>query len=291
MWRDTRCVIVTAPGYIPELSFANNNKPTHTEEVEKGSSTEFQVGLGHRFNQKVAAKITATLDGKESLDPDHLDTAPGQLTYVAPNEDGQDGIVQLESVSKQGIGRLKLTFHTGTKKLKVSIDGTMTTSAFGVSYTTTVHAKDIILSQMATSPQISPDGLTQTVTFSGGGPATAEIRIKIADCPKPYTQKGTLQLFADHEFNDVTNLDLRLVRLLGPGLDVQDDRRLVRRPAARFVHRHERRRPRRRVHDRARDGAAPAQGRREACPADEGAGQVDERIDATVTGEIISEGK
>ncbi len=91
VWRDNRCVIVTAPGYIPESSFANNNNPTHTEEVEKGSTTEFQVGLGHRFNQKVAAKITATLDGKESLDPDHLDTAPGQLTYVAPNEDGQDG--------------------------------------------------------------------------------------------------------------------------------------------------------------------------------------------------------
>ena len=209
VWRDTRCVIVTAPGYIPDSAFANNNKPTHTEEVAKGSTTEFQVGLGHRFSQKVDAKITAALDGKESLDPDHLDKAPGQLTYVAPSEDGQDGVVQLESVSRQGIGRLKLTFHTGTKRLKVSIDGTMTTSGFGVSYTTTLHAKDILMSLMATSPQISPDGITQTVTFSGGGPATAEIRLNIADCKKPYTQKGTLQLFADHEQNEVQNLDLR----------------------------------------------------------------------------------
>ena len=91
----------------------------------------------------------------------------------------------------------------------MSIDGTMTTSGFGVSYTTTVHAKDIILSKLATSPQISPDGLTQTQTYGGGGPATAEIRLNIADCRKPYTQKGTLKLFADHELNDVTNLDLR----------------------------------------------------------------------------------
>ena len=46
VWRDTRCVIVTAPGYIPASSFANNNKPTHTEQVEKGSTTEFQVASG-----------------------------------------------------------------------------------------------------------------------------------------------------------------------------------------------------------------------------------------------------
>jgi hypothetical protein len=84
-------------------------------------------------------------------------------------------------VSKQGIGRLKPTLHTGTKKLKVSIDGTMTTSAFGVSYTTTSTRRDIVLSQMATSPQISPDGLTQP-SRSAAAVRDAEIRIKIADC-------------------------------------------------------------------------------------------------------------
>lgn len=216
VWRDSRCVIVTSPTYIPESAFANNNKPTHTEEVEKGSTTEFQVGLGHRFKQTVKAKVTATLDGKESIDPDHIDAPPAALTYVAPNEDGKDGVVKLESTSRQGIGRLTLTFHTGTKKLKVSIDGTMTTSGFGVSYTTTVHAKGIILSLMATSPQISPDGLTNTVTYGGGGPFTAEIRLGIADCRKPYVQKGTLSLLADHELNELTNVDLRWFVYLDP---------------------------------------------------------------------------
>jgi hypothetical protein len=209
VWRDTRCVIVTAPTYIPASSFANNNKPTHTEEVGKGSTTTFQVGLGHRFGQTVKAKFTATLDGKESLDPKQVDQAPGTMTYVAPNQDGQDGVTKYESVSRQGIGRLTLTFHTGAKKLKVSIDGTMTTSGLGVSFTTTVHAKGIVLSLLQTSPQVSPDGLTNTVTYGGGGPFTAEIRLGIADCRKPYTQKGTLNLLADHELNTVTNLDLR----------------------------------------------------------------------------------
>ena len=46
VWRDTRCVIVTAPDYIAASEFAFNAKPTHTEDVDKGSTTAFQIGLG-----------------------------------------------------------------------------------------------------------------------------------------------------------------------------------------------------------------------------------------------------
>ena len=198
-------------------------------------------------------------------------------------------IVQLESVSRQGIGRLKLTFHTGTKKLKVSIDGTMTTSAFGVSYTTTVHAKDIVLSQMATSPQISPDGVTQTVTFSGGGPATAEIRIKIADCPKPYTQKGTLQLFADHEQNEVTNLDLRWFVYWDPDSTIRTTGGSCVGLPLEFVHGHERRRPRRRVHDRPGHRAVPPSLGEVRVRLTKKLGQSTNEIDATVKAEIVSD--
>jgi hypothetical protein len=112
-------------------------------------------------------------------------------------------------VSKQGIGRLTLTFHTGSKELKVTIDGTMTTSGFGVKYTTTVHARDILLTRTVGAAKPSPDGLTYTLSYAGSGPATAEIQIDIADCRKPYTQKGTLSLIAEHEFNEDHNLDLR----------------------------------------------------------------------------------
>ena len=122
----------------------------------------------------------------------------------------------------------------------MSIDGTMTTSGFGVSYTTTVHAKDIILSLMATSPQISPDGLTKTVTYGGGGPFTAEIRLSIADCRKPYVQKGTLSLLADHELNELTNVDLRwfvywtrMLRRQPPGPGRASASRSTRSPAPR----------------------------------------------------------
>ena len=294
MWRDSRCVIVTSPTYIPESAFANNNKPTHTEEVEKGSSTAFQVGLGHRFNQTVAAKITATLDGKESLDPDHLDKPPGKLTYVAPNEDGKDGIVKLESVSKQGIGRLTLTFHTGTKKLKVSIDGTMTTSGFGVSYTTTVHAKDIILSMLATSPQVSPDGLTQTRSrTAAAGRSRPRSRSTSRTAASRTCRRARSTCSPTTSSTTLTNLDLRWFVYWDPNASRRRrPRRLVRRRAARIVH-------------RVPSGGGPVggfmtvlgtvqfppKGGEQRVRLTKTLGQSTNVIDATVKAEIVSEGK
>lgn len=197
--KDSRCVIVTAPTYIPRSAFDHNARPTHSEDVEKGSTTVFQVGLDHRFGQAVAAKITIEFDGKESISPDVVERPPGSLTYVAPGEDGKDAHVLLTSTSRQGIGRLKLTFHTGTKKLKVSMDGTMTTSAFGVSYKTTLHIKDLLLSMTNETPKLSKDGATKLIPYAGSGPATAEVLLGFADCPKPYVQQGTIKLRAEHD--------------------------------------------------------------------------------------------
>ncbi len=207
VWRDSRCVIVTAPSYIPESAFAFNAKPTHTEEVDKGSTTQFEVRLGHQFGQSVTARISAALDGKNTLSPDVIEKAPGTLTYVAPDDDGQDAHVLLESTSRQGVGKLKLTFHTGGKKLSVSIDGKMTTSGFGVSYVTTMHVPAILLSRTTDPPRVSPDGGTQYLTYSGSGPATAKVLLGIPDCPKPYTETGTFQLRAELEVTKDETLD------------------------------------------------------------------------------------
>jgi len=199
VFRDSRCVIVTAPTYIPKSAFAHNGMPTHTEEVAKGSTTVFQVGLDHRYGQQVKAKITTALDGKESLAPETVAQPPGSLTYVAPDENGLDAHVLLVSTSRQGIGRLKLTFHTGIKKLKVSIDGMLTTSGFGVSYTTKLHVASLVMSRTADPPKPSPDGLTNLLTYAGTGPATATITLGIPDCRTPYVEKGAIKLKAEHE--------------------------------------------------------------------------------------------
>jgi len=197
--RDSRCVIVTAPTYIPRSAFDHNARPTHSQDVEKGSSTVFQVGVDHRFGQSVSAKIAVEFDGKESISPKVVERPPGSLTYVAPNEDGLDAHVILTSTSRQGIGRLKLTFHTGQKQLRVSIDGTMTTSGFGVSYKTTLHVKDLLLTMTSDPPKLSADGATKLVPYAGSGPATAEILLGISDCAKPWAQKGTIKLRAEHD--------------------------------------------------------------------------------------------
>jgi hypothetical protein len=188
LWRDTRCVIVTVPTWIPLSAYANNARPTHTEEVGKSTSTEFEVANGHRFDQKVTALIKATLDGKESLDPREVPKPPGTLTYVAPDEDGPTTIVDLISTSRQGIGRQRILFHISDEKLKVSIKGSMTTSGFGVSYTTTVSVSGLELTKQS-------DG-----TFLGSGPVTTKIRLNgDIPCPAPFTEKGgTLTLRATH---------------------------------------------------------------------------------------------
>ena len=188
LWRDTRCVIVTAPTYIPLSAYANNARPTHTEEVGKSSTTEFEVGLGHRFDQKVAALIKASLDGKESLDPTEVSKPPGTLTYVASDQDGETTIVDLISTSRQGIGRQRLLFHIGDKKLKVGIKGSMTTSGMGVSYTTSVSVTGLLLTKQ-------PDG-----SYLGSAPVTTKIRLNgDIPCPTPFSEKGgTIALRATH---------------------------------------------------------------------------------------------
>ena len=188
LWRDTRCVIVTAPTYIPLSAYDHNARPTHTEEVGKDSTTEFQVGNGHRFDQKVTALIKASLDGKESLDPKEVPKPPGALTYVAGSDDDKTAIVDLISTSRQGIGRQRLLFHTSDEKLKVSINGTMTTSGFGVSYTTTVAVSGMLLTKQS-------DG-----SFLGSAPVVTKIRLNgDIPCPAPFTEKGgTLALRAIH---------------------------------------------------------------------------------------------
>ena len=193
VWRDTRCMIVTAPSYIPMSAFANNAKPTHTEEVDKGSTTQFDVGLDHRYGQTVPpVKIVAELDGKESLDPKTVEKPPGSLTYVAPDQDGKDAYVRLTATSRQGIAKLVLIFHTGAKKLEVGMNGTLTVSALGVSYTTTISIPKVVL-------ELQPDG-----TYRGSGPVKGTMRINgDVPCPTPFKEQGTVVLTAKRPIAEI----------------------------------------------------------------------------------------
>lgn len=117
LWRNGRCVMVTAPDYGAEtpLEVRQQQSVQHTEEVDTSSTTTFEADVKHRFGGTVTAPIKADLSGgKETLTPGSISPPPGDLTYEAPGEEDQTATVVLVSTSKQGIGRLVLEFHTKT---------------------------------------------------------------------------------------------------------------------------------------------------------------------------------
>ncbi len=161
--------------------------PTPTRaDVDPDSTTTLTAKVRHKFEGNELDKaVEATISGVKSIEPaSQRVPSPASFTYTAGPDEGDSGDVALTSVSNRGIGKTTVTFTVNAKKLKVAISGKMTTSGFGVSYTTSLDFSDIVLSRQT-------DG-----TYAGSGPATASVLIGIADCPKPYTQKGTFKLGA-----------------------------------------------------------------------------------------------
>lgn len=187
LWRNGRCVMVTVPAYgaETELEPSLQNSVTHTEEVDKGSTTEFEANLKHRFGDSLTASISAELaTGKEKLTPASIAAPPGTLTYKAPDENGKDALVRLRSTSRRGIGTLVLEFHTGPKNLKVKIEGTLNSSGLGITFVTKVSVPKIVLTKQ-------PDG-----TYAGSGPATSTTALA-GVCT--VTEKATIKLTATRE--------------------------------------------------------------------------------------------
>ncbi len=128
LWRNGRCVMVTAPDYSVEtpLKVSEQEKQQHDEEVDVDSETKFSVSLKHRFGGgALSFPINAELtSGDKKLEPSKL-SGSGSLAYKAPAEPEKNAIAQLKSTSKRGIGTLVVGFHTVGKHLKLSIKGTL----------------------------------------------------------------------------------------------------------------------------------------------------------------------
>jgi hypothetical protein len=186
LWRAGRCVVVAVPAYHAEtdLDPRNQNLVAHTEEVDKGSSTDFEATLKQRFGDALTASISASLiSGKDTLTPSSIAAPPGTLTYKAPDENGKDALVKLVSTSRRGIGTLVLQFHTGPRNLKVTINGKVTSSGGGIKFVTNVSMPSLVLTKQ-------PDG-----TYKGTGAATASVTVG-GICPRPFTEKGTIDMSA-----------------------------------------------------------------------------------------------
>ncbi len=77
--------------------------------------------------------------------------------------------------------------------MQLSVSGTDTTSAFGVSYTTTFSMPKLVL-------ELQPDG-----TYKGSGDLTATVKIPRIPCPSPFKEHGTLVLTAVRPIGEIAN--------------------------------------------------------------------------------------
>jgi len=128
LWRNGRCVVVTVPDYSAEtpIEVVDQNKIQHDEPVQPSEEKKFKADLKHRFQGIVKAKINATLSGDKKLEPNLIETPPGQLTYTAPDEQKKEATVTLKSTSRRGIGTLVIKFHTEGQALTLNLKGTNT---------------------------------------------------------------------------------------------------------------------------------------------------------------------
>jgi hypothetical protein len=128
LWRNGRCVMVTAPDYSAQtpLEVNDQNKSQNDKAVDRASETKFAVALKHRFEGAVpSAPVTASLSGQKTLEPNNLESGSGSLNYKAPDEDDKKATATLKTTSKRGIGTLVLDFHTAKEGLILTISGTL----------------------------------------------------------------------------------------------------------------------------------------------------------------------
>ncbi len=150
VWLGGACVAVTAD--LPE-------------KVKRNSTTPFTVKVTHKpdgaeFNAPVTAKLD---NGAVSVSPDHVDKAPGQFAYVAPDAAGKKASLTFTSKSRRGFGTATVTVST----MRYVASG----GNGQVSITGTVDDLDKPFDLKVISP-----GATGSVTLTPTGPTSGKIR-------------------------------------------------------------------------------------------------------------------
>jgi len=149
-WQSGRCVAVTAD--LPA-------------KVKRASTTPFTVKVTHKPDgTALDAPVTAKLDsGAVSVSPDHVDKAPGQFTYVAPDAAGKKASLTFTSKSRRGIGTLTVSVST----MRYVASGGLGP----VSISGTVDDLEQPFELKVTSP-----GATGTVTLTPTGPSSGKLQ-------------------------------------------------------------------------------------------------------------------
>lgn len=89
--------------------------------VQPGSTSAIPVNVISIFDGSNApSKLTAALKGGESIRPATLAKTPGNLSYVAPGENGKSATITLTATSRRGKATLDLSANTGGSAYSVS---------------------------------------------------------------------------------------------------------------------------------------------------------------------------
>jgi hypothetical protein len=102
-WRSGACLelLVRAP-----LQAGGKTNPTQPKERKN-----FEVAVRHKSPQaELPLPLQASLDGRDSLQPQRVDQAPGRFDYVAGSEPKDYGRITLKSVSRRGIAQELVVF-------------------------------------------------------------------------------------------------------------------------------------------------------------------------------------
>jgi len=97
-------------GYCTEILASPDDNPTT---VAVGATQQFEVKVRHKWeNAELTDRVSATLDGPESVSPAGPTASPVTLSYVAPDEKNKSATIRLESRSKRGAARKDVAVKT-----------------------------------------------------------------------------------------------------------------------------------------------------------------------------------
>jgi hypothetical protein len=155
-----------------------------TRKVQPNEKIELTVKSMGKFDHKEIAKpITAKFTGAKSLDPNGTPVdEPAKFTFTAgPNKDDK-GTIDLEQISKRGIGKRQVVFTVDAPALQAKVDGRVLTNADGNRYDAAIHLKPTDLTPGDDGAFHAHATVSWTTTYT---PPTA-------DC-KPVTYTGTFE--------------------------------------------------------------------------------------------------
>lgn len=188
-WRSGKCIELT---------------PTEeSREVQPQEQVGFSVSAAHRFDgAQVEGQIDPTFTGVQALDPNAPVDAPADFTFTAGDEIGDKGTIELEHISRRGIGTATLEFTVGGG-LTVALDGGWRP----------LPANEVQVALPETILVVQDDG-----SYAADAEARMSGTVGIPGCTQPFNESLPLRITVRRDEADPTLARVRIDLASGDGL-------------------------------------------------------------------------